>query len=38
MDFDDSYQALLAKENGLSILTMDNDFKKLKSYVKIKFV
>ncbi len=38
MDFDDSYQALIAKENDLSILTMDNDFKKLKSYVKIKFV
>ncbi len=38
MDFDDSYQALLAKENSLSIVTMDNDSKKLQSYVNIKFI
>jgi len=38
MDFDDSYQAIIAKENDLNILTMDNDFKRLISYVKIKFV
>ena len=38
MDFDDSYQALIAKENDLSILTMDNDFKKIRSYVKIRFM
>lgn len=38
MDFDDSYQAIIAKENDLSIITMDKDFKRLNSYVKVKFI
>lgn len=38
VDFDDSYQALIAKENNLTVVTMDNDFKKLKSLIKVKFI
>jgi predicted nucleic acid-binding protein len=38
LDFDDAYQTLIAKENNLGILTMDTDFKKLKSFVKVKFI
>ncbi|MFC2101244.1 type II toxin-antitoxin system VapC family toxin [Bacteroidota bacterium] len=38
IDFDDSYQALIAKENNLTVLSMDNDFKKLKSFIKVKFI
>lgn len=38
LDFDDSYQVILAKENNLEILTMDKDFKKVKDEIKIKFL
>ena len=30
LDFDDSYQYLVAKSNGLKIVTMDRDFEKVK--------
>lgn len=30
LDFDDSYQYLIAKSNGLKIVTMDRDFEKAK--------
>jgi len=38
LDFDDSYQVILAKENNLEILTMDKDFKKVKDEIKVKFL
>ncbi|MFC1731088.1 type II toxin-antitoxin system VapC family toxin [candidate division KSB1 bacterium] len=38
LDFDDSYQALIAKENNLTVVTMDNDFKKIKSFIEVKFI
>lgn len=38
LDFDDSYQVFIAKENNLEILTMDKDFMKIKDEIKIKFL
>ena len=38
MDFDDSYQTTLAKENGLTVITMDHDFQKVKTYIKVEFL
>jgi uncharacterized protein len=38
IDFDDSYQILVAKEYGLDILTMDKDFIKVKGIIKTKFL
>lgn len=35
LDFDDAYQYKLAKENGLEILTMDTDFRKVKQDIKV---
>ena len=37
LDFDDSYQVIIAKENKLTIVTMDKDFDKVKSYISTKF-
>ncbi|HYV90235.1 MAG TPA: PIN domain-containing protein [Chitinophagales bacterium] len=30
LDFDDSYQYQVAKERNLTLITLDNDFKKVK--------
>lgn len=38
LDFDDSYQVVIAKENNLEVLTMDKDFKKVNKEIKIKFL
>ncbi len=38
LDFDDSYQVILAKEKNLEILTMDKNFKKVKDEIKVKFL
>ena len=38
LDFDDSYQVILAKENNLEILKMDRDFKKVKDEINVKFL
>jgi len=38
LDFDDSYQTYLAKEFGLAIITMDNDFLKVKHYISVEFL
>jgi len=38
MDFDDSYQVMVAKEYNLNIITMDKDFLKVKDLIEIKFL
>ena len=38
MDFDDSYQTTLAKEYELTVITMDHDFQKVKTCIKVKFL
>ncbi len=38
LDFDDSYQYKVAEENGLTILTMDKDFVRVKDKIKVKFL
>ncbi|MFA4853113.1 MAG: PIN domain-containing protein [Bacteroidales bacterium] len=38
LDFDDSYQVIIAKENNLDVLTMDKDFNKVKDEIKIKYL
>jgi len=38
LDFDDAYQYLIAKEHGLKIVTMDDDFKRAKDRVPVIFL
>jgi uncharacterized protein len=38
LDFDDSYQTALAKEFDLTIVTMDDDFTKVKSFITVEFL
>ncbi|RLC20645.1 MAG: VapC toxin family PIN domain ribonuclease [Deltaproteobacteria bacterium] len=38
LDFDDSYQYKVAEEQGLTILTMDKDFMRVKDKIKVKFL
>jgi uncharacterized protein len=38
LDFDDSYQTTLAQEFELAIVTMDNDFTKVKSFITVVFL
>ncbi len=38
LDFDDVYQFLVAKQFRLELVTMDKDFKKVKSNLSIKFL
>jgi predicted nucleic acid-binding protein len=38
LDFDDAYQATLAKELNLTIVTMDKDFERIKKSIKVKFI
>jgi predicted nucleic acid-binding protein len=37
LDFDDSYQFLIAKEFNLELVTMDNDFKKVRQ-IRVEFL
>ncbi|MCA1787186.1 MAG: PIN domain-containing protein [Desulfobacteraceae bacterium] len=38
LDFDDAYQYMIASENGLTIVTMDKDFKSIANHINIKFL
>jgi predicted nucleic acid-binding protein len=38
LDFDDTYQYMVAKEHGLEIVTNDNHFKKVSGYVNVQFL
>ncbi len=38
LDFDDAYQYCIAKEQGLSVFTMDKDFNRVKDEIEIIFV
>ena len=38
LDFDDSYQCKVAEENGLSIVTMDKDFRRVEKRIKVVFL
>jgi predicted nucleic acid-binding protein len=38
LDFDDSYQFAVAREYGLSIVTMDGDFKKVRNEIDVVFL
>ena len=38
LDFDDSMQTLIAIENKLGIITIDNDFKKVANDITVQFV
>lgn len=37
LDFDDAYQYQIARENGLTVVTMDSDFKRARD-VKVNFI
>ncbi len=38
LDFDDAYQFCVAKENGYDIATMDKDFNRVESLIKVHFI
>jgi len=38
LDFDDAYQASIAKTYGLTITTIDKDFKRVEKEIKVNFV
>lgn len=38
LDFDDSYQLCLAKNNSLAVVTMDNDFRKVETVATVMFL
>lgn len=38
LDFDDSYQYLIAKNNELSLVTIDKDFRKIESHIDVIFL
>ena len=38
LDFDDAYQCKVAEERGLTIITMDKDFKPLEDRIGVKFI
>jgi predicted nucleic acid-binding protein len=38
LDFDDSYQYKVAEENGLAIVTMDKDFKRVAEKIAVRFI
>ena|ERR1035438_7484969 len=38
LDFDDTYQFCIAKENGCEIATMDKDFKRVSHLIKVHFI
>lgn len=38
LDFDDSYQYMIAKENGFTLVTLDTDFKKIQGEIDILFL
>jgi predicted nucleic acid-binding protein len=38
LDFDDSMQSLIALENNLGIITLDNDYKKVAKDITVRFI
>jgi predicted nucleic acid-binding protein len=38
LDFDDSYQTCIAIERNLEIVTMDNDFVKVREIINVRFL
>jgi predicted nucleic acid-binding protein len=38
LDFDDAYQLKVAESNGLSIVTMDSDFRKVENRLPVIFI
>jgi len=38
LDFDDSYQYMVALQNNLEIATLDQDFKKVQNQIKVHFL
>jgi predicted nucleic acid-binding protein len=38
MDFDDSYQVIIANEYNLDVLTMDKDFQRVKDFINVEFL
>ena len=38
LDFDDAYQFTICKEHGLQIVTMDEDFEKVKDKIRVLFL
>lgn len=38
LDFDDSFQSLIAFKNMLGIITLDSDFKKIEKDIPVKFL
>ena len=38
LDYDDSYQFLIAKKHKLEIVTLDKDFKKVEKEINVKFL
>jgi predicted nucleic acid-binding protein len=38
LDFDDSYQYTIALQNNLTIVTLDQDFKKVQNQIKVHFL
>lgn len=38
LDFDDAYQFALAKAHGLTLVTQDKDFQRVKNEIPVKFI
>jgi predicted nucleic acid-binding protein len=38
LDFDDTYQYMIATEYDLEIVTLDSDFKKIRDHVNVRFL
>ena len=38
LDYDDAYQAAICREYGLQLVTMDKDFKRAESFIKVLFL
>ena len=38
LDFDDTYQYMIATEYDLEIATLDSDFKKVRDHVNVRFL
>ncbi|NNJ84672.1 MAG: PIN domain-containing protein [Gammaproteobacteria bacterium] len=38
LDFDDAYQCKVAEERGLTVITMDKDFRSVKDRIEVEFM
>ena len=38
LDFDDSYQCMIAAENRITVVTMDKDFKRIEDEINVRFI